>query len=75
MDSEPLLQKNTLAGKALSTSSFASLTWGSVWYRLEMCISFAVCCATAPMTSGTPWPREFTAMPPRKSRYRLPSRS
>ena len=54
MDSDPLLQKKILAGKALSTSSFASFTWGSVWYRLEICISFAVCCDTAPMISGTP---------------------
>src|SRR5215207_8821606 len=44
-------------------------------YRLEQWMSFPACSCIAPTSAGWPCPREFVAIPPIKSRYRLPSLS
>src|SRR3546814_5485584 len=76
--SVPELEKNTLPDPwaPSSASSFsASSTCGAVAKKFDVCPSVPSCVLTASTSAGWAWPNEFTAMPPRKSRYSLPSTS
>lgn len=74
--SVPELQKSTRPGLPDSCSSrSARATVGSATKKLETWPRVAICSETARTTAGCAVPRALTAMPPRKSRYALPSAS
>src|SRR5512134_163303 len=73
--SVPLLQKKTFPPMVASERSLPTSAWTGTWNRLETCRRLLACTVIARVTSGCVWPRSATAIPPRKSRYSLPSAS
>ena len=74
--SVPELVKNTLPGASNRPSSFsASAICGAEAKKFETWPRVASCDVTADTTNGCAWPRQFTASPPSRSRYLLPSAS
>lgn len=75
--SAPELQKNTRppSRSNRSSSRSASRTVGSAMNRLETWPSCPICAVTASITAGWAVPSAFTAIPPTRSRYSLPSAS
>ncbi len=76
--SVPELAKNTLepAGALDSSSSFsARAIWVGLVKKFETWPRVASWLEITEVTNGWAWPRAFTAMPPSRSRYSLPSAS
>ncbi len=74
--SAPELEKYTRPVRPKSARRrSASATGGSAVKRLETWPRVAIWSETARTTAGWAWPRAFTAMPPTKSTYSLPSAS
>ncbi len=74
--SAPELEKKTRPGRPeIWISRSARATGGSATYRLETWPREATWRDTASTIAGWAWPSAFTAMPPTKSAYSLPSAS
>lgn len=76
--SEPLPTKKTFLSPEMGASSMsfsASLTCFSIRYRVEEWKILSACSFTAPATSGIACPLMVVTIPPKKSRYSLPSES
>ncbi len=59
----------------IRASVSASSTAGIVGYSVETCESRVICATTAALTFSLAWPTETVRIPPKKSRYSLPSAS
>ena len=75
IDSPPELQKKTFSAKVFWQSFFASLTAGSLIYRLDKCHSSFDCFCIILLNISLLWPKFVTAMPAVKSIYLLLSTS
>src|SRR5499427_7554406 len=73
--SQPELQKNTESMPLISASMSAARSCSVIRYRLEAWISREACSEMARVSLGFAWPRVFTAIPARASRYFLPEES
>ena len=59
----------------ISASFSASATIASLGNRVEVCCSLSTCALIFDVTFGLQWPTPIVRIPPKKSRYRLPSMS
>src|SRR5215472_6581101 len=59
----------------IAASFSAALSCSAIWYRLEAWIRREACSEMARVSLGCAWPRVFTAIPARASRYFLPDAS
>ncbi|SHU71775.1 Uncharacterised protein [Mycobacteroides abscessus subsp. abscessus] len=74
--SVPELQRKTLPGTpSRATSASESSMAGPVAYRFDVWPRVESCWVTASMTDWLRCPSTLTAIPPNRSRYRLPSTS
>ena len=76
--SVPLLVKNDLVSLPPGVSDaifFASAACGSVGNTVETCCRVSIWRCSSALTWGLQWPTLTVTMPPKKSRYWLPSAS
>ena len=75
--SVPEFAKNTLASGMPDISAIfsANSIWDSIRYSVELCSIRSAWSLIASTTRGTAWPAIVTRIPPKKSKYRLPSAS
>jgi hypothetical protein len=71
--SAPELQKNALSMFAIAQTFAAARSCSATRNRLEVWMSLPTCSCSAFVSTGWAWPRPFTAMPARPSRYFFPS--
>ena len=59
----------------IDATFFASATCGSVANTVDTCCNFSICATVLAVTVSLQWPTLTVTMPPKKSRYSLPSMS